>query len=70
MIEAIDLCRELQDALESNSEINRRTGGFTTYVDPTFFARLKAVCQGEKAELPNVQRSTSNAQLSTSKEGA
>lgn len=63
MIEPMDLCRELQDALESNSEVNRYTGEMTTWVDPAFFARLKAVCAGEKQEL-----STSNVQVSTAKE--
>lgn len=44
MIQTIDLCRELLEALDSNSQINRATGAFSTVVDPTFFARLRAAC--------------------------
>lgn len=47
MINPIDLCRELQEALDSNSEINRYTGMMQTWVDPSFFARLKAVATQE-----------------------
>lgn len=50
MVDPMDLCVELQDALESNSEINRYTGMMKTYVDPTFFARLKAVVEARNAE--------------------
>lgn len=66
MIEAIDLCRELHEALESNSTIQRYTGEFTTMVDPTFFVRLKAVVQmADAAGKPNFgpARATVNAPL-------